>query len=280
AENEAELDKALRTCGDRARAAFGVEAVYLERYLDAPRHVEVQILGDSRGKRLHLFDRECSIQRRHQKVLEEAGSPLFLNGQNAELQQRMFTAALAAAKAFGYANAGTVEFLVADGDFHFIEMNARLQVEHPVTEFITGVDLIGWQLRIAAGEALDLEQGAVRRAGAAIQLRVYAEDPVRFLPRPGTIAVWEEPRIEGVRVDAGYAAGQTVTPFYDPLLAKIVVHGADRDDAIGRALEAVEAFRIEGEKLQTNLDLHRRILQSETFRAGALDTRFLERLTT
>src|SRR5690606_24909697 len=129
-------------------------------------------------------------------------------------------------------------------------------------------------------EALDLEQGAVRRAGAAIQLRVYAEDPVRFLPRPGTIAVWEEPRIEGVRVDAGYAAGQTVTPFYDPLLAKIVVHGADRDDAIGRALEAVEAFRSEGEKLQTNLDLHRRILQSETFRAGALDTRFLERLTT
>lgn len=279
ATDEAELEKALRACGDRARSAFGVEAVYLERYLEAPRHVEVQILGDAKGKRVHLFDRECSIQRRHQKVVEEAASPLHLQGKGA-LLERMYDAALRAAEAFGYENAGTVEFLVQGDEFFFIEMNARLQVEHPVTEAITGVDLIGWQLRIAAGERLDLEQTELRREGAAIQLRVYAEDPVRFFPAPGTIAVWDEPRAEGVRVDAGYGAGQTVTPFYDPLLAKLIVQAEDRDAAIRRALGAVEAFRIEGEKLKTNLALHRRILQSEAFLAGDLDTRFLERLPT
>lgn len=277
AANEAELEKALRACGDRARSAFGVETVYLERYLEAPRHVEVQILGDAHGNLVHLYERECSIQRRHQKVVEEAPSPLYWEGKTA-LLERIYEAALRAARAFDYENAGTVEFLVQGDEFYFIEMNARLQVEHPVTEFITGTDLIGWQLRIAAGEKLDLRQEAIERRGAAIQLRIYAEDPVRFFPAPGTIAVWEEPKGEGVRVDAGYEAGQVVTPFYDPLLAKLIVHAEDRPAAIRRALGAVEGFRIEGEKLKTNLPLHRRILQSEAFSAGALDTHFLAKL--
>lgn len=277
AHDAAELEKALRLCGDRARSAFGVEAVYLERYLEAPRHVEVQILADAHGNRIHLFERECSIQRRHQKVVEEAPSPLYWQGKT-ELLEAMYAAALRAAEAFGYENAGTVEFLVQGDEFFFIEMNARLQVEHPVTEAITGVDLVGWQFRIAAGERLSLSQEDVRREGAAIQLRVYAEDPVRFFPAPGTIEVWEEPSGEGIRVDAGYAAGQAVTPFYDPLLAKLVVRADDRPSAIRRALGAVESFRIEGEKLKHNLPLHRRILESDAFRAGELDTHFLSKL--
>jgi acetyl-CoA carboxylase biotin carboxylase subunit len=277
ARDAGELEKAIRLCGDRARAAFGLDAVYLERFLEAPRHVEVQILADAHGHRIHLFERECSIQRRHQKVIEEAPSPLYWEGKT-ELLEAMYAAALRAAEAFGYENAGTVEFLVQGDEFFFIEMNARLQVEHPVTEAITGVDLVGWQFRIAAGERLSLSQDDVRREGAAIQLRVYAEDPVRFLPAPGTIEVWEEPKGEGVRVDAGYAAGQSVTPFYDPLLAKLIVRGEDRPSAIRRALGAVESFRIEGEKLKHNLPLHRRILQSDAFQAGALDTHFLSKL--
>lgn len=277
AKDEAELEKALRACGDRARAAFGVASVYLERYLEAPRHVEVQVLGDAHGNLVHLFERECSIQRRHQKVVEEAPSPLYWAGETA-LLERMYEAALRAARAFGYENAGTVEFLVQGDEFFFIEMNARLQVEHPVTERTTGTDLIGWQLRIAAGEALDLRQEAIVRRGAAIQLRVYAEDPVRFFPAPGRIEVWEEPAGEGVRVDAGYEAGQVVTPFYDPMIAKLIVSAEDRPAAIRRALAAVERFRIEGEKLETNLPLHRRILQSQAFSEGALDTHFLAKL--
>jgi len=277
ARDAAELEKAIRLCGDRARSAFGVDAVYLERYLEAPRHVEVQILADRHGNRLHLFERECSIQRRHQKVVEEAPSPLYWQGK-ADLLERMYAAALRAAEAFGYENAGTVEFLVQGDEFFFIEMNARLQVEHPVTEATTRVDLVGWQFRIAAGERLDLRQEDVRRRGAAIELRVYAEDPERFLPAPGTITAWEEPRGEGIRVDAGYEAGQVVTPYYDPLLAKLIAWAEDRPAAIERALVAVDAFRIEGDRLKHNLPLHRRILQSEAFRAGALDTHFLSKL--
>jgi len=277
ARDAAELEKAIRVCGDRARSAFGVDAVYLERYLEAPRHVEVQILADRHGNRIHLFERECSIQRRHQKVIEEAPSPLYWEGKT-ELLERMYVAALRAAEAFGYENAGTVEFLVQGDEFFFIEMNARLQVEHPVTEATTGVDLVGWQFRIAAGERLDLRQEELHRRGASIELRVYAEDPERFLPAPGTITAWQEPSGEGIRVDAGYEAGQAVTPFYDPLLAKLIVWAEDRPGAIERALAAVDSFRIEGEKLKHNLPLHRRILLSEAFRAGALDTHFLSKL--
>ena len=276
ARDEAELEKAFRACTDRARSAFGREGVYLERYFEGPRHVEVQILGDHHGTTLHLFERECSVQRRHQKVVEESPSPLFFHGKHA-LLERMYDAAVKAARAFGYANAGTVEFLVHGEEFFFIEMNARLQVEHPVTEMTTGVDLIGWQLRIAAGEKLTLEQATLVRQGSAIELRVYAEDPVRFLPAPGTIATWRPPFGEGIRVDAGYEAGQTVTPYYDPLLAKLIVHGPTRDAAIEKALAAVRAFEIAGEKLKTNLALHERILVSEAFRRGDLDTKFLEK---
>ncbi|MFN7131822.1 MAG: acetyl/propionyl/methylcrotonyl-CoA carboxylase subunit alpha, partial [Myxococcales bacterium] len=217
-----ELTKAFRQCTDRAKAAFARDAVYMEKYFERPRHIEVQILADQHGTTLHVLERECSIQRRHQKVVEEAGSPLFLNGAG-DVAQRMYAAAVKAAEAFGYANAGTVEFLYQDGNFYFIEMNARLQVEHPVTELTTGLDLITWQLRIAEGEKLTLKQDEIRRQGHALELRVYAEDPVKFFPSPGTIGTYREPAGEGVRVDAGYEGGSTVTPYYDPMIAKLIV---------------------------------------------------------
>jgi len=207
-------------------------------------------------------------------VVEEAGSPLFLEGRNAALLGRMTAAALAAARAFGYANAGTVEFLVADGEFFFIEMNARLQVEHPVTELTTGVDLIGWQLRIASGERLTLQQADIRRRGHALEFRIYAEDPVRFLPSPGPLTVFRPPEGEGIRVDAGYSEGGVVTPYYDPLLAKLIVAGRDRPEAIQRAEGALERFTIEG--LKNNVPLHLRIVRDPAFKDGALDTHFLE----
>jgi acetyl-CoA carboxylase biotin carboxylase subunit len=274
ANNAAETEKAFRQCTDRAKSAFGREGVYLERYFPAPRHIEVQILGDAHGNLLHVLERECSIQRRHQKVVEEAGSPLFANGQNSALAEKMFEAAKNAAKAFGYANAGTVEFLYADGAFYFIEMNARLQVEHPVTELTTGMDLIGWQLKIAAGEKLTVAQKDIQRKGSALEFRIYAEDPVRFLPSPGTLTTFVEPTGEGVRLDSGYEAGNTVTPYYDPLIAKLIVQGDTRDQAISRSITALEGFRVEG--LKTNIPLHLRILKDEAFRQGQLDTRFLE----
>ncbi|MFZ5471956.1 MAG: acetyl-CoA carboxylase biotin carboxylase subunit [Myxococcota bacterium] len=274
ARDAAELEKAFRQCTDRARAAFGREGVYLERYFPAPRHLEVQILGDHHGHLIHCLERECSIQRRHQKVVEEAGSPLFTDGANEALRQQMFTAAVAAAKAFGYANAGTVELLYADGAFYFIEMNARLQVEHPVTELTTGLDLIGWQLRIAAGEKLSVKQEEVKRTGAAIEFRIYAEDPVKFFPSPGTLQRFVPPTGEGVRLDAGYEAGSTVTPHYDPMIAKLIVFGQSRTEAISRSAAALETFRIEG--IKTNIPLHQRIVKDPAFNAGHLSTRFLE----
>ncbi|HEY1333394.1 MAG TPA: biotin carboxylase, partial [Myxococcaceae bacterium] len=245
-----------------------------ERYFPLPRHIEVQILGDTHGNLLHVLERECSIQRRHQKVVEEAGSPLFLDGKNPALLRKMTDAALAAARAFGYANAGTVEFLVSDGEFFFIEMNARLQVEHPVTELTTGVDLIGWQLRIASGERLTLKQEEIRRLGHALEFRIYAEDPVRFLPSPGPLNVFRPPQGEGVRVDAGYAEGNVVTPYYDPLLAKLIVSGKTRDEAIRRSDDALQRFDIQG--LKNNVPLHLRIVRDRAFQEGALDTHFLE----
>ena len=193
ANNPTELEKQFRACADRARAAFGRDAVYLERYFPLPRHVEVQILGDHHGHLIHCFERECSIQRRHQKVVEESPSPLFIDGKNPELARRMYAAGVTAAKAFGYANAGTVEFLVSGDEFFFIEMNARLQVEHPVTEKVTGLDLIGWQFRIAAGERLTVAQDALHRHGSAIEFRIYAEDPVKFFPSPGPLKVSSSP---------------------------------------------------------------------------------------
>jgi acetyl-CoA carboxylase, biotin carboxylase subunit len=274
AHNPTEMEKVFRQCSDRARSAFGREGVYLERYFPAPRHIEVQVLGDHHGHMLHALERECSIQRRHQKVVEEAPSPLFSHGPHAELAQRLYDAALTTARTFGYANAGTVEFLYSEGAFYFIEMNARLQVEHPITELTTGLDLIGWQLRIAAGEPLTVRQEQVQRRGAALEFRIYAEDPVKYLPSPGPLKVYSPPSGEGVRVDSGYVEGNTVTPHYDPLLAKLIVSGATRDEAIVRSVAALQQFRIEG--IKHNLPLHLRILQDEAFKAGVLDTHFLE----
>ncbi|MBM4779380.1 MAG: ATP-grasp domain-containing protein, partial [Archangiaceae bacterium] len=228
ANSPAELEKVFRACVDRARAAFSRDTVYLEKYFPAPRHLEVQILGDLKGHTLHILDRECSIQRRHQTVVEEAGSPLFLDGQNTAVREQLYEAGLKAAKAFGYANAGTVEFLYSDGQVYFIEMNARLQVEHPVTELTTGVDLIGWQFRIAAGEALTVKQEDVKRCGHALEFRIYAEDPVKFFPSPGPLKVFQPPTGTGVRLDAGYAEGNTVTPNYDPMIAKLIISGDTR----------------------------------------------------
>ncbi|MER2566946.1 MAG: biotin carboxylase N-terminal domain-containing protein [Myxococcaceae bacterium] len=274
ANSPAELEKVFRACVDRARAAFSRDTVYLEKYFPAPRHLEVQILGDLKGHTLHILDRECSIQRRHQKVVEEAGSPLFLDGQNGAVREQLYEAGLKAAKAFGYANAGTVEFLYSDGQVYFIEMNARLQVEHPVTELTTGVDLIGWQFRIAAGEALTVKQEDVKRCGHALEFRIYAEDPVKFFPSPGPLKVFQPPTGTGVRLDAGYAEGNTVTPNYDPMIAKLIISGDTRAQAIARAKDALSSFKIEG--IKHNVPLHLRILEAEAFVAGRIDTKFLE----
>jgi acetyl-CoA carboxylase biotin carboxylase subunit len=274
AKDAAELEKVFRQCTDRAKAAFGKDGVYLEKYFAAPRHLEVQIVGDLHGHTIHVLDRECSIQRRHQKVVEEAGSPLFLEGRNAPLRAQLFDAALKAAKAFGYANAGTVEFLYSDGAVYFIEMNARLQVEHPVTELTTGIDLIGWQLRIAAGERLTVQQADVKRIAHALEFRIYAEDPVKFFPSPGPLKVFSVPTGPTVRLDAGYAQGNVVTPNYDPMIAKLIVTGATRAEAISQAAKTLDAFVVEG--IKTNIPLHRRIVAAPAFLEGRLDTRFLE----
>ncbi len=274
ANSQAELEKVFRQCADRARAAFGREGIYLERCLGDSRHLEVQVLCDRRGQVIHALERECSIQRRHQKVVEEAPSPFFADGANGAMAEQMFQAATAAARTFGYENAGTVEFLVAGGGFYFIEMNARLQVEHPVTEQTTGLDLIGWQLRIAAGEKLTVRQENVRRTGAAIEFRIYAEDPIKFLPSPGAITRFTPPSGEGVRLDSGYEQGNAITPYYDPMIAKLIVSGATRSEAIDRSVRALKAFWIEGVK--TNLSLHQRIAEDPAFKAGQINTAFLE----
>ena len=274
AQDQAGLRAAFETAKSRAERFFGSPEILIERYVERAHHVEVQILGLADGRVLALGERDCSVQRRHQKVAEESPAP----GVSAELRQRMLAAAVLAGQAVGYRGAGTVECLVdADaGSFVFLEMNTRLQVEHPVTELVTGIDLVEQQFLIAAGEPPSFDTAAVRSAGHALELRVYAEDPVRFLPRPGTITEWEEPTGEGVRVDAGYQAGNTVTPFYDPLLAKLCVHGADRDQALARARQAVAAFRIAGPK--TNLPFHADLLASTEFTSGSYDTSLVSKL--
>ncbi|WP_182903674.1 acetyl/propionyl/methylcrotonyl-CoA carboxylase subunit alpha [Microbispora sp. H10830] len=256
----------------RAAARFGGEpAILLERYIERARHVEVQILGLADGTVVALGERDCSVQRRHQKVVEESPSP----GVTPELRERMLAAAVRAGEAVSYRGAGTVECLVdADAqDFVFLEMNTRLQVEHPVTELVTGLDLVEHQIRVAAGEVYSVEP---RVSGHAIEFRVYAEDPRRFLPGPGKIGVWEEPVGEGVRIDSGYAAGNTVTPFYDPLMAKLCVTGATREEALERGREAVAGFRIEGPK--HNLPFCAELLDHPEFVSGNYDTGLVSRM--
>jgi acetyl-CoA carboxylase biotin carboxylase subunit len=274
AADDAELRAAFDTARSRAERFFGRPDILLERYVVAARHVEVQILGLASGQVLALGERDCSVQRRHQKVAEETPSP----GVSPELRGRLLAAAVRAGQVVGYRGAGTVEFLldVHSGEFMFLEMNTRLQVEHPITELVTGIDLVEQQLRIAAGSDVSFPPAGVQYQGHALELRVYAEDPRRFLPSPGTITEWAEPAGPGIRVDAGYAAGNQVTPFYDPLLAKLCVHGADRDQVLHRARDAVASFRISG--LKTNLPFHTDLLDSDVFSSGGYDTSVVSRL--
>jgi acetyl-CoA carboxylase, biotin carboxylase subunit len=274
AASPADLRAAFETARSRAERFFGSPEILIERYVTRARHVEVQILGLADGRVLALGERDCSVQRRHQKVAEETPSP----GVSAELRERMLAAAVRAGQAVGYQGAGTVECLVeaGTGSFVFLEMNTRLQVEHPVTELVTGIDLVEQQFLVAAGEPPSFDPADVSSSGHALELRVYAEDPVRFLPRPGQITTWEEPSGPGIRVDAGYQAGNTVTPFYDPLLAKLCVYGADREQALARARDAVAAFDIAGPK--TNLPFHAELLASAEFVRGDYDTSLVDRL--
>ncbi len=265
------LASALAMARRRVQSAFGDPAVYLERAVERPRHVEVQVLGDEHATLVHLLERDCSIQRRHQKLVEECPAPRLPDG----LRTAIHAAGVRAAATAGYQNAGTVEFLVEEDRFYFLEMNTRLQVEHPVTEEVTGRDLVEAQFRVAAGERLPWTQGEIRPRGAAIECRIYAEDPERgFLPSPGTITALELPEGSGLRQECGIECGSVVTVHYDPLLAKLIAWGPDRDEAIDRQRDALERCRIEGVK--TTLPLHRRILASPAFRAGAVHTRFLE----
>ncbi len=268
-----ELDEAIAASRREAEAAFGDGTLYIERLVERPRHVEFQVFADKFGNAIHLFERECSVQRRHQKVIEETPSPAL----TPRLRAAMGDAAVAAARAAGYQNAGTIEFLLeGDGDdarFYFLEMNTRLQVEHPITEETTGVDLVELQLRIAAGQPLGLAQDGIRQDGHAIECRVYAEDPQTFLPSPGTITRLELPR--DARYEFGYEAGNAVTPYYDPLIGKVITRGATRPEAIERMIEALRGMRIEG--IRSNLPLLLAICQDAGFQSGQYDTTFLSR---
>ncbi|MDH3629077.1 MAG: acetyl-CoA carboxylase biotin carboxylase subunit [Acidobacteriota bacterium] len=267
-----ELERQFDAASNEAGASFGDPACYIEKFVHRPRHIEFQIMGDAHGNVVHLFERECSIQRRHQKLLEECPSTAL----SGELRQRMSEAAVRAAKSVDYTNAGTVEFLLdASGEFYFIEMNTRIQVEHPVTEMVTGIDLIKEQIRVAAGEPLSFTQEDVRRNGHAIECRVNAEHPVTFRPSPGTITTFHPPGGPGIRLDTACYAEAVVPPFYDSMIAKVVARGNTRGEAILRMRRALESFVVEG--IETNIPLQQRIVAEEDFVRGRLDTGFMER---
>ena len=269
----ADLSNAVKTAQREAEAAFGVGDVYIEKYIDSPRHVEFQVLGDHHGSVVHLGERECSIQRRHQKLIEESPSPALSD----KMRRRMGSIVIDAAKAVQYTNAGTFEFLMdADGRFYFMEANTRLQVEHPVTEMVTGVDIVKEQIRIAAGERLSFKQGDVVFTGHSIECRVNAEDPETFVPSPGVIHVFSVPGGPGVRLETLAHPECTISPYYDSLIAKIIVHGRDRNEAIARMRRTLEMTVIEG--IKTTIPLHLRILNDPDFLAGKLSTSFMERL--
>ncbi len=265
-----ELEDAFRTARAEAKAAFGNDEVYIERYLDRPRHIELQVLADAHGNVVHLGERDCSLQRRHQKLLEEAGSPAL----NAADRDRIGATVTGALEVLGYRNAGTLEFLYQDGHFSFIEMNTRLQVEHPVTEMITGIDLVREQIRIASGERLGYGQADIRFSGHAIECRINAEDPVTFAPSPGRIEAYHAPGGLGVRVDSGIYAGYVVPPYYDSMIGKLIVHGSDRLEAIRRMDRALEELAVIG--IKTVAPLHRRILADPSFRRGDYTIHWLE----
>jgi acetyl-CoA carboxylase biotin carboxylase subunit len=266
-----ELEEAWRVARAEAAAGFGNNAVYLEKYLDRPRHIELQVLADSQGNVVHLGERDCSLQRRHQKLLEEAGSPAL----TAAERDRLGATVTAALSKLGYRNAGTLEFLYQDGRFAFIEMNTRLQVEHPITEMVTGLDLVREQIRIAAGERLGYAQSDVRLRGHAIECRVTAEDPETFRPDPGRVIAYHAPGGLGVRVDSALYAGYVVPPYYDSMIAKLIVHAPSRPEAISRMRRALEEFAVIG--INTTLPLHRRIVDDPSFQAGDYTIHWLER---
>ena len=268
--DEDELQQAYETARIEAERAFGVADVYIEKYLERPRHIEIQVFGDTRGRIVSLGERECSIQRRHQKLIEESPSPVITE----ELRKKMGEAAVRLCEAVGYVNAGTIEFLFQDGEFYFMEMNTRIQVEHPVTEEVTGVDLVKEQILVAAGDPLSIPPGDLRPRGHAIEFRINAEDPVTFAPNPGKIREFHPPGGPGVRVDSHVYRDYVVPPHYDSLIAKLIVTGKTRPDAIGRARRALEQFIIEGVK--TTIPLHRAIIEDQRFMRGDLSTRFME----
>jgi len=267
-----ELSAAFATARNEAQQAFGTPDVYVEKFIERPRHIEFQVLGDRHGRVIHLGERECSIQRRHQKLIEESPSPAIDARKREELGGRV----VAALEKIGYSSAGTVEFLMdEDGSIYFIEMNARIQVEHPVTEMVTGVDLIKSQIRIAAGERIEDVVGSVVRHGHAIECRVNAEDPVTFVPSAGRITVFRIPGGPGIRVDTAAYADGVISPYYDSLVAKLIAYGDDRAEAIARMRRGLEMFVVEG--IKTSIPLHRKIIADPDFAAGRLDTHFLDR---
>jgi 3-methylcrotonyl-CoA carboxylase alpha subunit len=270
---EAGLADAIASAAREGQSSFGDATLLVEKYIDDPRHVEIQILGDSHGHLIHLNERECSIQRRHQKIIEEAPSPAL----DAELRRKMGEAAVRCGAAIGYQNAGTVEFILApDRSFYFLEVNTRLQVEHPVTECLTGLDLVEEQIRVAQGEALRTTQEEVRFDGAAVEVRLYAEDPgAGFLPQSGTVVDWHLPPAEGLRVDSGVEGGSEVGIHYDPMLAKIITSGESRDLALQRMRRALRSLSVQG--LTTNRDFLLRVLDHPAFVAGEIDTHFIDR---
>ncbi|MFT9215197.1 MAG: acetyl-CoA carboxylase biotin carboxylase subunit [Acetobacter malorum] len=273
AHDASEIEEAWSVARTEARTAFGNDAVYLEKYLDKPRHIELQILGDNYSNVVHFGERDCSLQRRHQKLLEEAGSPAI----TAEQRDAIGKTVTDALSKMGYRNAGTLEFLYQDGQFCFIEMNTRLQVEHPVTEMVCDVDLVREQIRIAAGEKLGYRQSDVTFSGHAIECRINAEDPDTFAPCPGTVAVYHAPGGLGVRIDSALYTGYKVPPYYDSMIAKVIVHAPTRAEAIARMHRALDEFVVEG--IKTVIPLHRRILADPEFQKGDYTIHWLEQFT-
>jgi acetyl-CoA carboxylase biotin carboxylase subunit len=264
------LEEAFRVARTEAMSAFGNDSVYIEKYLDRPRHIEIQVLADSHGSVVHFGERDCSLQRRHQKLLEEAGSPAI----SPEKRNTLGKIATDALQELGYRNVGTLEFLYQDGQFSFIEMNTRLQVEHPVTEMICGIDLVREQIRIAAGATLGYRQSEIVFSGHAIECRVTAEDPVTFMPTPGRVSAFHAPGGLGVRVDSALYAGYFVPPYYDSMVAKLIVHAPTRIDAINRLRRALDEFAIVG--IKTTIPLHQRIVENRDFQAGDYTIHWLE----
>jgi acetyl-CoA carboxylase biotin carboxylase subunit len=273
--HEEELEQAVESAQLEAYTAFGHGGVYLERFFEDPRHIEFQVIADHQGQVVHFHERDCSVQRRYQKVVEESPSPAL----DETLRRKMGQVAVKVMKSVKYRNAGTVEFLMdAKGQFYFMEVNTRIQVEHPVTEMVTGVDLIKEQIRVAAGQALSYKQKDIQLLGHAIECRINAEDPVRMTPSPGVVTKFCMPGGPGIRVDTAMDTSGVVSPFYDSMIAKLIAYGRDREEALARMRRALDEFVIEG--IQTNIALHRRILDHPDFQKGPVSTRFLDRLLT